>query len=128
MSESILLYIGVFNPSSYLNLNLATFLPRFLFSHWFAWTSFQRHTTRWHHTFVRMLHGARCNRAMILLQAALASWQQYTLRTLKNVLQSCGRTWTFHQDIILYPPETNIAPENRPKPNRKLVPFLGANC
>lgn len=55
---------------------------RSLLSQWLAWTIFQRHTTRWHGALARLLRGARSTRAMILLQAALASWQQYTLRTL----------------------------------------------
>eukprot|EP00435_Cladocopium_sp_Y103_P004277 s4646_g1.t1 len=52
-----------------------------LISAWFSWTCFQRQTTRWHAALVRLLRAARSNRGLILLQAAMASWQQFTLRT-----------------------------------------------
>lgn len=59
-----------------------------LISAWFSWTRFQRQTTRWHASFVRLLRAARSNRKVILLQAALASWQQFTLRTSFGIKKS----------------------------------------
>ena len=55
---------------------------RSLFSAWFFWTRFQRHKTRSHASFVRLLRAQRSHRGLVLLQAALASWQQFTLRIL----------------------------------------------
>ena len=58
--------------------------PRSAIRAWFGWTSWEHQTTRWHGTLVKLLRGARQHREVILLQAALGSWQQYSLRKLGN--------------------------------------------